>query len=104
MSYLRDIAAEILVSLDWYQPVENREMVQSLALAEEVGEFIGAYRRWSGNARRSGTYDKMAEELADVVISSYVMARVLGMDLDEEIESKIKVVFARPWKDDTSDG
>ncbi len=25
-----------------------------LALAEEAGEFVGAYRRWSGQARRTG--------------------------------------------------
>lgn len=55
---------------------------QVLGLAEEAGEFVGAYRRWSGLARRAGTAADMQAELADVVITTYVTAAELGLLLD----------------------
>jgi NTP pyrophosphatase (non-canonical NTP hydrolase) len=56
-----------------------------LALAEEAGEFVGAYRRFTGLARRAGTAAQMHAELADVVITAYVTAAELGIDLDTEL-------------------
>ena len=47
---------------------------QALALAEEAGEMVGAYRRWTGRARRTGTEEEFRSELADVVITAYVTA------------------------------
>jgi NTP pyrophosphatase (non-canonical NTP hydrolase) len=55
---------------------------QVLNLVEEAGELVGAYRRWAGLARRSGTAQEMHAELADVVITAYVTAAELGIDLD----------------------
>lgn len=75
---------------------------QVLCLAEEVGEFVGAYRRWSGQARRGGTFTEMRAELADVVITAYVTAHELGIDLDRAIEDKLSVIFTRGWRDDTN--
>lgn len=72
---------------------------QVLGLAEEVGEFVGAYRRWSGQARRSGTAQDMHAELADVVITAYVTAHELDMDLNAAIAEKAAVVFARGWRE-----
>src|SRR5688500_5156091 len=51
---------------------ESAQNRQVLNLAEEVGEFVGAYRRWAGKARRSGTAEEMYAELADVVITAFV--------------------------------
>jgi NTP pyrophosphatase (non-canonical NTP hydrolase) len=63
-------------------PAEGERERQVFALIEEVGEVVGAYRRWAGLARRTGSFEDMANELADVVITSYVTAAVFGIDLD----------------------
>jgi NTP pyrophosphatase (non-canonical NTP hydrolase) len=72
-----------------------------LALAEEAGEFTAAYRRWAGMARRAGTWDDVLAELADVVITAHVTARVLGIDLDAVWRAKAAVVLARGWRNQT---
>lgn len=72
---------------------------QVLNLAEEVGEFVGAYRRWTGQARRSGTETEARIELADVVITAYVTAAEAGWDLDADIRTKLDVVFTRGWRE-----
>jgi NTP pyrophosphatase (non-canonical NTP hydrolase) len=71
---------------------------QVLALAEEAGEFTAAYRRWAGLARRSGPWHDVEAELADVVITAYVTAAVLGIDLDAAARAKAEVVFTRGWR------
>jgi NTP pyrophosphatase (non-canonical NTP hydrolase) len=86
-------------------PDATRGPQQVLALAEETGEFTAAYRRWAGLARRSGTREEMCAELADVTITAYVTAAVLGIDLDAAITAKTAVIFARGWRDtDPCDG
>jgi NTP pyrophosphatase (non-canonical NTP hydrolase) len=72
---------------------------QVLALAEEAGEFTAAYRRWAGLARRSGPWHDVEAELADVVITAYVTAHVLGIDLDAATRAKTEVVFTRGWRE-----
>lgn len=72
---------------------------QTLALAEEVGEFVGAVRRWRGMARRTGTFADVEEELADVVITAWVTSHALGIDLEAAINRKLDKVFTRGWKD-----
>lgn len=75
---------------------------QVLALAEEVGEFVGAYRRWSGQARRTGAFADVQAELADVVITAYVTAHELGTDLDAAITTKLGEIYTRGWRDGTA--
>lgn len=72
---------------------------QALGLAEEVGEFVGAWRRFSGQARRSDTFDHVAEELADVIITAFVTAEVLNIDIDDELDAKLEVIFSRGWRE-----
>lgn len=74
------------------------EMAQVLCVAEEAGEFIGAYRRWNGMARRDGALEDVMHELADVVISAYTAAEAIGFNLDLAIEEKLAVVMTRGWK------
>lgn len=74
---------------------------QVLALAEEAGEFTAAYRRWAGMARRPGTWADVRAELADVVITAYVTARVLGIDLDDAWHAKAQIVLSRGWRQET---
>jgi len=75
------------------------ETMQVLCFAEESGEFVGAYRRWKGLARRTGDFNEMAKELADVRISTQVVAQILNIPLDRYVESKLEVIFTRGWND-----
>jgi NTP pyrophosphatase (non-canonical NTP hydrolase) len=75
------------------------EQAQIMALAEEAGEFVGAMRRWRGMARRSGTEEEAQAELADVVITAYGMANVMGWDLESLISNKVEKVMTRGWKE-----
>lgn len=68
-------------------------------LTEETGEAFGSYLRASGFSRRRGSWDEHQEELADVVITAYVLAASEGFDLDAAIEKKLALVMTRGWKD-----
>lgn len=99
-------------------PIENREARQVICLAEEGGEFIeaalavneqigrfvGAWRRYSGNARRTGTREEALSELADVMIVGYVMADILIRDnepnMNDIIAAKLEKIYSRGWRDD----
>ncbi len=74
---LNIIAARCLVGIRFASPqldppAEQRS--QAFAMCEEIGEVLSAYRRWSGMARRAGTIEDLAEELADVRLTGYVAA------------------------------
>jgi NTP pyrophosphatase (non-canonical NTP hydrolase) len=75
---------------------------QALGVAEEAGELVGAYRRWSGRARRTGTLRELADEVADVLIVTAVFAERAGIDLDEAIARKVAVIYARGWREEDS--
>lgn len=77
--------------------VETQPDRQALALAEEVGEFIQAWRRWRDMARQSGSEYDVQKELADVVITAYVTAAEQGWDLDHKIAAKLDEIFTRGW-------
>jgi len=72
---------------------------QVIALAEEVGEFVGAARRFMGMARRPGGKTAMAEELADVVIAAFVTAGVFDINLPLEIDHKMSIIMSRGWRE-----
>ena len=90
--------AEIAARLAEYFTPGALPVQQVLALAEEAGEFTAAYRRWAAMARRTGTWDEVQAELADVVITAYVTAAVLGIDLDAAARAKTAVIFTRGWR------
>src|SRR6266487_1043162 len=96
-------------------PVENREARQVICLAEEggefleaaidinthIGRFIGAWRRYSGNARRTGTKEDALKELADVIVVAYVTADILtagGPNIHEIIAHKLEDIYSRGWR------
>ena len=95
---LAAVAARITARLREHFAPATLAVQQVLAVAEEAGEFTGAYRRWAGLARRPGTWDEMEAELADVVITAYITADVLGIDLDAAWRAKAHVVFTRGWR------
>lgn len=74
---------------------------QALNVSGEAGEFVEAYRRLTGYARRSGSISEVMTELADVVISAYGFATLLRaqiggkLNLDEFIEAKIDTIMNR---------
>jgi NTP pyrophosphatase (non-canonical NTP hydrolase) len=92
-------AARIAARLRQYFTPAALPVQQVLAVAEEAGEFTAAYRRWAGMARRTGTWDDVEAELADVVITAYVTAAVLGIDLDAACRAKTAVIFTRGWRE-----
>jgi NTP pyrophosphatase (non-canonical NTP hydrolase) len=61
----------------------------ALMLAEESGEAIQQLRRHLGLARRSATVDEVGAELADVAIVACVLSRLLGIDLDQAVSTKL---------------
>ena len=96
---LPQTAARLAARLREHFDPHTLPVQQVLALAEEAGEFTAAYRRWAGLARRSGTWHDVEAELADVVITAYVTAHVLGIDLDAAARAKAEVVFTRGWRE-----
>ena len=75
---------------------------QVLCLAEEVGELVGAYRRATGRARRSGSWRDVEDELADVVITALVTAHTMGWDLSAIVERKLQHVETRGLRESPS--
>lgn len=86
------LGAFIAAKLREHFPAEDERDRQVLALAEEAGEFVGAYRRAAGMARRTGTWDDVEAELADVAITAYVTAHVLDVTVDLPAERDTE-----PW-------
>lgn len=70
---------------------------QASKLAEESGEFTGAYNRYRGWARREGTREDMLEELSDVVISAFAMFAILDEDAMPHIMRKLRTVITRGY-------
>lgn len=79
--------------------VETQPDRQALALAEETGEFVQAWRRWRGMARRNGSEGEVKNELADVIITAYVTAAEQGWDIDGVITVKLREIFSRGWRE-----
>jgi len=99
---LAEVAAIIDENIVQHFPRKERAVQQVLCLAEEVGEFVAACRRAWGMARRPGPMADVHAELADVVITAYVTAHVLGIDLTDAISDKVDVIFTRGWKERAS--
>ena len=98
---LTKLAEKIVRNLVVHFDTDRLAVQQVLCVAEEAGEFVGAYRRFAGMARRSGPFEDVKEELADVVITSFVTAQVLGIDLDAAIREKADKVMSRGWREST---
>jgi NTP pyrophosphatase (non-canonical NTP hydrolase) len=77
--------------------------VQALCVAEEAGELVGAYRRWAGKARRTGTRRDLEDEVADVLIVTACFAERAGIDPYDAIAAKLTVIYSRGWREDDTD-
>jgi hypothetical protein len=100
VSELRTHAMQGATNTEWMDQ-------QAMCVAEEAGEFIGAYRRWRGFARRAGSHEDVEAEMADVIVSTLCMI-TLWLDakdagtgeadtLNALIARKLRVIFSRGW-------
>jgi NTP pyrophosphatase (non-canonical NTP hydrolase) len=69
--------------------------VQMLCLAEETGEAIKAWRRFTNRARVSEDLDHVAEELADVLIVTRLAMLMLGVREKEVVQKKLVAIAER---------
>jgi NTP pyrophosphatase (non-canonical NTP hydrolase) len=101
---LRQVAAEMAPILDANvrQEAEGIDPLtrQVICAAEEMGEMVGAYRRWAGLARRKGTKEDLEQEIADVLIVTALVAHRAGIDIDTAVANKLKVIYSRGWKEE----
>lgn len=72
-----------------------RAITQTLVLVEEAGEVAQAVRRFEGLARRWEGKCELAEELADVIITTQVLAEMYKIDLDEAVARKYAAIKER---------
>ncbi len=84
-------------------PRDGMLTMQVLTLAEEAGEAVGAIRRYTGRARRTGTLEDVGHELADVVITAHTVALLIGVDLDAAVADKACIVLSRPAREPRPD-
>lgn len=68
---------------------------QALNVVGEAGEFVEAFRRYSGNARRSGSEEELQNELADVIISAVCFGLMAGFDIPDIVNAKWHIIFTR---------
>lgn len=87
------IAFNIMYANGWNQ--QKLQYAQIAKLSEEVGEAIKEANRLVGFSRRLPVDGAFGEELADVVITAYVMAVVYRVDIDYSIDEKLKNIEAR---------
>lgn len=99
LAALPTVAADVAARLDDAGFTEEPHLRQTLALAEETGEFVGAVRRYYGMARRTGTFGDIEAELADVVLTAFVTAHVLGIDVERALAAKLGVIYTRGWRE-----
>jgi NTP pyrophosphatase (non-canonical NTP hydrolase) len=76
---------------------EEWQDAQAMCVVEEAGEFIGAYRRWRGFARRDGSWNDVTKELSDVIIASLLMFAVMNEDAQCHVKAKLYEVISRGY-------
>lgn len=81
-------------------PREERLRFMALALCGEAGEFANLVKKdWRGDGGALGLADrqpKIAEELSDIANYAFLLAELIGVDLEAEMLKKLKEVEKRP--------
>lgn len=95
--FMEDLAEEIAVHAQQGASDDEWRDAQAMKVVEEAGEFIGAYGRWRGFARRAGTLADVTEELSDVVIASLLMFSLLDNDAQMHVKAKLFKVITRGY-------
>ncbi len=96
---IMDVARYLNRRIEDEFPARESRVRQIIAIAEECGEFVGAARRYLGMARRSGPFEDVESELADVVIVAMCTADVFGVDIEKAVMTKLDKILNRPIKD-----
>lgn len=95
--FMDDLAAEIKKYAQQGASDQEWTDAQAMCVVEEAGEFIGAYRRWRGFARRPGELEDVTSELADVIIASFIMFANLPGEAQHSIKQKLSKVVTRGY-------
>lgn len=100
MTDLQQIARDLVSALDESRPdYEHSLNLQAICVAEEAGEVLGAYRRWSGQARRGGTKAELEDEIADLLIVTAVFAERAEIIISKAVSAKLEKIYSRGWKE-----
>lgn len=89
---IRAVAAEAMVRRSTY---DEAVLVNALCVTEEAGEAAKEIRRHMGFGRGVSPITSVAEELADVIISAWVTAEMLNIDLWWAVERKLEHIKDR---------
>jgi NTP pyrophosphatase (non-canonical NTP hydrolase) len=75
----------------------ERILIQTMKIAEEVGELTEAVLEETGGQMRSKAHKGLAtgSEIADVLICTLLVADMLGVAVWDEIDTKLETVFKR---------
>ena len=74
---------------DWKQFHNPKDLAISISL--EAAELLEVFQ-WSGtDVSNEGKQEKIKEELADVLNYCVLMADACGLDIDENVQEKIKI-------------
>lgn len=80
---------------------EKHPVFQAAKIAEETGEAINLVFKLVGFRRENYNVDEikegLSEELADIVITTFVCAKVCGVDLWKAVERKLNIEIGR-WE------
>ncbi|WP_082350903.1 nucleotide pyrophosphohydrolase [Paenibacillus xylanivorans] len=71
---------------DWRQFHNEKDLAISISL--EANELLELFQ-WKTSEEAKGNPERLKEELADVLIYSYMLADNLGFDMDEIIAEKL---------------
>lgn len=88
---IKDLQEEIVLFRDarnWKQFHNPKDLAISISI--EAAELLEVFQ-WSGGDVSADTkISKVKEELADVLIYSYLMANDLGLSIDEIVKEKLQ--------------
>lgn len=82
-----------------YKDDEKRILARTVKLMEELGELSNEVLSYN-SMQRKDKLDKykannLSEEFADVIITTFLLAEVLGVDVEKSLRQKIKKIDKR---------
>ena len=81
-----------------YDDKEKRILARAVKLSEEMGEFsneILSHISMQREDKEQTNKDKLSEEFADVIITAFLLADILGINFQEAIKNKINKIEKR---------
>ena len=92
---------ERLLKLFDEKALKTNPVFSAAKIAEETGEAIDLVLKLEGFTREKYTVDELkkglSEELADIVITTYVCSKIYEIDLWKAVDRKLDVEISR-WK------